>query len=96
MERGKTGAVTSPRAQSTLPSAASTTSEPRWRPSTKPERNTSARTGDDTGDTAGTDGTVGTDAADGTEAADGTVGTPDDGSGIGVGEDEVIGCLPGT
>ena len=35
-ERGKKGAAGSPRDFSTLPSAASTTSEPRWCPSTKP------------------------------------------------------------
>src|SRR5690606_4741603 len=45
LERGKTGAVTSPSASSTAPSAPSRTRLPRCRPSTKPERTTSASTG---------------------------------------------------
>lgn len=46
LERGKTGTSGSPSANSTLPSAASSTSEPRCLPSTKPDRTISARTGD--------------------------------------------------
>ncbi|GGX18574.1 hypothetical protein GCM10010341_44910 [Streptomyces noursei] len=58
-----------------LPSAASTTSEPRCRPSTKPERTTSASTGDGTGAT----GVPGAAADDGCS-----------GIGVGEDEDEVF------
>src|SRR2546429_6813074 len=41
-ERGKTGAVTSPATATAPPAASRTITEPRWYPSTKPERTTSA------------------------------------------------------
>ncbi|GAA1015328.1 hypothetical protein GCM10009564_47450 [Streptomyces thermogriseus] len=63
-ERGKTGEVTSPSANSTEPSAPSSTRLPRCRPSTNPERTTSARTGEATDDDAA--------GADGAEDADDT------------------------
>src|SRR4029450_241675 len=44
---------TSPTAQSTCPSGASATTEPRWCPSTKPERTTSATVTGALADTAG-------------------------------------------
>ena len=43
-ERGSTDAVTSPTDHAAVPSGASATTEPRWWPSTKPERTTSATT----------------------------------------------------
>lgn len=71
-DRGKTGAVTSPRASSTAPSAPSTTRLPRCRPSTKPDRTTSARTGGTTGESADVGADVGADRSvgDGWSAGD--------------------------
>src|SRR5262249_37746038 len=43
-DRGNTGANTSPREATNFPLASSTATEPRWNPSTKPDRTTSART----------------------------------------------------
>ena len=44
-DRGRIGRSTAPAAKVTAPSASSTTSEPRWADSKKPERQTSTRTG---------------------------------------------------
>ena len=58
-ERGKTGRSGSPSRQSSLPSAASATTEPRWQPSTKSLRTTSASTADCASDVCGTPRTLG-------------------------------------